>query len=121
MKHMAESKSNNDFRSKFNRIFWWVFSIGILCVTLLFFFISIGWLGYLPAIDQLQNPINKYATELYSSDLKLFGSFSEDKDNRIKINYDQISNHVVNALIATEDERFMIIQESMEGLWPGSQ
>jgi penicillin-binding protein 1A len=103
---MAESKSNKDFRSKFNRIFWWVFSIGIVCVALLFLFISIGWLGYLPAIDQLQNPIDKYATELYSSDLKLIGSFSEDRDNRIKVNYDQISNHVVNALIATEDERF---------------
>lgn len=103
---MALNNSNKDFRSKFNRIFWWTFSIGVVCIALLFFFISIGWLGYLPAIDQLQNPINKYATELYSSDLKLIGSFSESSDNRIKIEYDQISNHVVNALVATEDERF---------------
>ncbi|MEA4982763.1 MAG: transglycosylase domain-containing protein [Paludibacter sp.] len=103
---MALNNSNKDFRSKFNRIFWWTFGIGVICITLLFFFISIGWLGYLPAIDQLQNPINKYATELYSSDLKLIGSFSESSDNRIKIEYDQISNHVVNALVATEDERF---------------
>jgi penicillin-binding protein 1A len=103
---MAESNSKKDFRSKFNRIFWWTFSIGVICIALLFFFISLGWLGYLPAIDQLQNPINKYATELYSSDLKLIGSFSESSDNRIKIDYDQISGHVVNALIATEDERF---------------
>lgn len=103
---MAESNSNKEFRSKFNRIFWWIFGIGIICIALLFFFISIGWLGYLPAIDQLQNPINKYATELYSSDLKLIGSFSESSDNRIKINYDQISSQVVNALVATEDERF---------------
>lgn len=103
---MALNYSNKDFRSKFNRIFWWTFGIGVICVTLLFFFIIIGWLGYLPAIDQLQNPINKYATELYSSDLKLIGSFSESSDNRIKIDYDQISNHVVNALVATEDERF---------------
>lgn len=103
---MAESKPNKEFRSKFNRIFWWTFGIGITCIAFLFFFISIGWLGYLPAIDQLQNPINKYATELYSSDLKLIGSFSESSDNRIKIDYDQISSHVVNALVATEDERF---------------
>ena len=103
---MTLNNSNKDFRSKFNRIFWWTFSIGVVSIALLFFFISIGWMGYLPAIDQLQNPINKYATELYSSDLKLIGSFSESSDNRIKIEYDQISNHVVNALVATEDERF---------------
>lgn len=103
---MALNNSNKDFRSKFNRIFWWIFGIGVICIALLFFFISIGWLGYLPAIDQLQNPINKYATELYSSDLKLIGSFSESSDNRIRIDYDQISSHVVNALVATEDERF---------------
>lgn len=103
---MALKNSNKDFRSKFNRIFWSTFGIGIICIALLFLFISIGWLGYLPAIDQLQNPINKYATELYSSDLKLIGSFSESSDNRIKIEYDQISSNVVNALVATEDERF---------------
>lgn len=103
---MAVSNSNKEFRSKFNRIFWWTFGIGTICIALLFFFISIGWLGYLPAIDQLQNPINKYATELYSSDLKLIGSFSESTDNRIKIDYNQISSHVVNALVDTEDERF---------------
>lgn len=103
---MAAVKQANDFRSKFNRIFWLLFGGVLLFVVALFFFISIGWLGYLPAIDQLQNPINKYATELYSSDLKLIGSFSESADNRIKTNYSQISPYVINALVATEDERF---------------
>ncbi|OJX83916.1 MAG: penicillin-binding protein [Paludibacter sp. 47-17] len=87
-------------------MFWWAFGGILVFIVALFFFISMGWLGYLPAIDQLQNPINKYATELYSSDLKLIGSFSESTDNRIKTNYNQISPHVINALIATEDERF---------------
>ncbi len=103
---MAAIKQASDFRSKFNRIFWWGFGSILLFVVALFFFISIGWLGYLPAIDQLQNPINKYATELYSSDLKLIGSFSGGTDNRIKTNYSQISPHVIDALVATEDERF---------------
>lgn len=103
---MAAIKQANDFRSRFNRIFWWMFGGILLFVVALFFFISIGWLGYLPAIDQLQNPINKYATELYSSDLKLIGSFSGGTDNRIKTHYTQISPHVINALVATEDERF---------------
>lgn len=103
---MAGVKQTSNFRKTFNRIFWWTFGGVLVFVVALFFFISMGWLGYLPAIDQLQNPINKYATELYSSDLKLIGSFSESADNRIKTNYTQISPHVINALIATEDERF---------------
>lgn len=103
---MGAIAKSNDFRKKFNRIFWWTFGGVLFFVALLFFSISMGWLGYLPPIDQLQNPINKYATELYSSDLKLIGSFSESTDNRIRTEYSQLSPHVINALIATEDERF---------------
>jgi len=103
---MAVTKTPGNFRSRFNKIFWLFFGAGILLLTLLFFFISIGKLGYLPDVDQLQNPINKFATELYSSDLKLIGSFSESTDNRIRTEYSQISPYVVKALIATEDERF---------------
>lgn len=103
---MAENNPPKDFRKTFNRIFWLIFGAGILLIVLLFYFINIGWLGYLPAIDQLQNPINKFATELYSSDLKLIGSFSESTDNRIKADYDQLSPNLINALVATEDERF---------------
>jgi penicillin-binding protein 1A len=98
--------SSDDFKRKFNKIFWWIFGSGLFLTILMFLFISFGWIGYLPPVDQLQNPINKYATELYSSDLKLIGSYSESTDNRIKTDYIQISKHVVNALIATEDERF---------------
>jgi penicillin-binding protein 1A len=103
---MAVTNTPGNFRSRFNKIFWLVFGAGILLLALLFFFITIGWLGYLPAVDQLQNPINKFATELYSSDLKLIGSFSESTDNRIRTDYSQISSHVIKALVATEDERF---------------
>lgn len=103
---MSAAKQISNFRKKFNRIFWWAFGGALVFIVLIFYFISLGWLGYIPAIDQLQNPINKYATELYSSDLKLIGSFSSSDDNRIRTEYSQISNHVINALIATEDERF---------------
>ncbi|GAB1415211.1 transglycosylase domain-containing protein [Paludibacter sp.] len=104
---MADKKTPSEsFTKPFLKWFWIIFGSGILLVVLIFFFISIGWIGYLPAIDQLQNPINKYATELYSSDLKLIGSFSESNDNRIKTEYSLISKHVIDALIATEDERF---------------
>lgn len=103
---MAKNNTENRFRKLFILWFWGIFSGVILIAVLVFYLINIGWLGYLPPIDQLQNPINKYATELYSSDLKLIGSFSESKDNRIKTEYSQISTHAINALVATEDERF---------------
>lgn len=103
---MSENKPKKDFRQLFARYFWLVFGAGILLLAAVFYFISIGWFGYLPAIDQLQNPINKYATELYTSDLKLIGSFSEDTNNRMKTDYNQISPNMIEALIATEDERF---------------
>lgn len=100
------SNTKSKFRKIFDWLFWSIFSFAIILVATLFYSISKGWLGYLPAIDQLQNPINKFASEIYSSDLKLIGSFSTSTDNRIKTDYDQISPNVINALVATEDERF---------------
>ena len=58
-------------RIKFRKTFWKIFKIGLAAVILIFFLISIGWIGYLPEIRELQNPINKSATEIYSSDAQL--------------------------------------------------
>lgn len=102
---MAKEKTGK-FRKIFNLWFWAFFTAGVLIVSSVFYFISIGKLGYLPEVDQLQNPINKYATEIYSSDLQLLGSYSRSNNNRIRTEYGEISKHVVNALTATEDERF---------------
>ena len=65
-----------------------------------------GWIGYLPPIDELQNPKNKYATEVYSSDLKILGKYYYSKENRVAVHYNEISSNVVNALVATEDARY---------------
>jgi len=103
---MGDKAQNTNLRSNFSRWFWRVFVIGIFSVILIFVFITIGWIGYLPPVDELQNPINKYATEIYSSDLQLLGQFSKSKNNRVKTDYNQISEHVIHALVATEDVRF---------------
>ncbi len=103
---MGDKAQNTNLRSNFSRWFWRIFVLGIFSVILIFVFITIGWIGYLPPIDELQNPINKYATEIYSSDLQSLGQFSKSKNNRIKTDYNQISEHVVHALVATEDVRF---------------
>lgn len=104
---MGNSVPKNNFRRKFSIWFWSLFGIGIISIAVIFFFIVIGWIGYLPPIDELQNPINKYATEIYSSDLQLLGRFSKSRENRVKVDYNQISDNVINALIATEDVRYL--------------
>ena len=54
----------------------------------------------------LQNPKNKFASEIISSDGERIGTFFTAKDNRIFTTYNEISPNVINALIATEDARF---------------
>ncbi len=103
---MGNKVQKSDFRSKFNRWFWMLFGFGFLSTILIFVFIIMGWIGYLPPIDELQNPINKYATEIYSSDLQLLGRFSRSKENRVKVEYNEISEHVIHSLVSTEDIRF---------------
>jgi len=103
MKNTNQKAGN---RSKFTKIFWLLFTFGFICVVLIFIFISIGWIGYLPPIDELQNPKNKYATEIYTSDMQVLGHYYYNKDNRVGVHYSEISENVVNALVATEDVRF---------------
>jgi len=103
---MDKPASKSDFRIKFRRYFWRLFGFGIICIVLMFVFINIGWIGYLPPIDELQNPRHKFATEIYSSDLQLLGRYFYSKQNRVGVHYNEISKNVVNALVATEDVRF---------------
>lgn len=101
--HMAQTDQKF---STLRKYFWRFFSICIGATVLMFLLISIGWIGYLPDIDELQNPKNKFATEIYSSDLTILGTFNLQKGNRVPINYNEVDPDVVNALIATEDVRF---------------
>jgi penicillin-binding protein 1A len=68
--------------------------------------ISNGWVGYVPPIEELENPNLKFATEIISEDGALLGTWSLSKENRVFVDYDQLAPSLVNALIATEDERF---------------
>ncbi|MGL4492046.1 MAG: transglycosylase domain-containing protein, partial [Tannerellaceae bacterium] len=60
----------------------------------------------MPPVEDLQNPIDKFASQIISSDSKLLGTYNYSKDNRIYVNYKDLSPYLVNALIATEDVRF---------------
>ncbi|MDE6716081.1 MAG: transglycosylase domain-containing protein, partial [Muribaculaceae bacterium] len=85
---------------------WITFGVIIVSVCLFFFLVYNGIIGYMPPVEELKNPTDKYATILYSSDGKELGRFYNSKDNRVYVDYDDISDNVINALIATEDARF---------------
>ena len=73
---------------------------------LIFLAIYMGWIGYMPPIEQLQNPVNKFASQIISADGEVMGSYATSGDNRIYVSYNDISPNVINALIATEDARY---------------
>ncbi len=85
---------------------WTVFILICLAIALAFTAIYNGWIGYLPPIEDLQNPIDKYASQLISSEGEVLGSYAFSGGNRVYTPYEEISPYVIKALIATEDERF---------------
>ncbi|WP_397364274.1 penicillin-binding protein 1A [Olleya sp. R77988] len=90
---------------KYIRWFWMLFLGGLLSVILLFLLASWGVLGEMPDHTQLENPKTNLATEVISSDGKTLGKFYF-RDNRTPVSYDELPEHLVNALIATEDVRY---------------
>lgn len=85
---------------------WSIFIIAILALGATFYGIFMGQIGYMPNIQQLENPVNKFATQVISADGKLLGTWSLDRANRIFVSYDDLPPELVQALVATEDCRF---------------
>ena len=105
MKTGIEKKNNKAFKTKFALWFWGIFIGGIGTIVLLFWMITKGMVGYLPPLDELQNPKNKFATEIITSDMQLLGRYYRN-ENRVSVAYTDISPYMIDALIATEDVRF---------------
>jgi len=85
---------------------WGTFGFVILLTVLGFTAIWFGWVGYMPAVEDLQNPINRFATQVFSADGKVMGTWNFNRENRICVSYNNLSPHLVHALVATEDSRF---------------
>ncbi len=85
---------------------WKIFA-GIVLFNVVFFtLIWFGIIGYMPDIEDLENPIDKYASQIYSADNVSLGTYSHSRDNRIHVDYSELSPFLVKALVATEDKRF---------------
>jgi len=85
---------------------WALLAISVLTAGFAFYAISEGWIGYMPPINELQNPINRFATQVISADGKVMGTWNYNRENRIMVDYTQLSPSLVKALVATEDVRF---------------
>ena len=85
---------------------WTIYILIVLAIGGIFYCIFNGYIGYMPEIEELENPVNKYASQVISSDGKLLGTWSYSRANRIFVGYKDISPSVIQALVATEDERF---------------
>jgi len=88
------------------RIFWKVFFYGLGAFVLMLILINFGVFGKMPSLAQLENPSIMQATEVYGDDGTPLGKYYKERGNRSNVSYKDISKHVIDALIATEDERF---------------
>ena len=93
-------------RKLFVYFLWTLLFIIIFGAATAFYAINEGWIGYMPPIEDLQNPINRFATQIYSADGKLIGTWNYNRENRVMVDYTKIAPSLVKALVATEDVRF---------------
>ena len=107
---MATKKNNNqgnaiqkDF-TYYTKTFWKFFFYGMGGIIVFFLFASWGILGSMPSFEDLENPDSNLATEVISSDNVVIGKFF--RENRSQLKYSDLPKNLVDALVATEDERF---------------
>jgi len=97
-----EDKQNNEMK-KYLRLFWKAFAGTVLAILLFFLLASWGLFGAMPSFDELENPSSSVATEIISADGKTIGKFY--LENRVPVKYEDLPKYLVDALVATEDER----------------
>ena len=86
------------------KYFWRIFFIGLGFSVLFLLLISWGVFGKLPSLSELENPSILSASEVFAADGRLMGKYLII--DRTNVPYSEISPNVINALVATEDERF---------------
>ena len=104
---MSTTQQDRNTRHRAVIMLLWLFFVAFIAGIFTFLFLIYnGVIGYMPPVEELKNPHDRFASVLYSSDGKEIGRFFRGTGNRVYADYDEISSNVVNALIATEDARF---------------
>jgi penicillin-binding protein 1A len=85
-------------------VLWTLFVLFGLSIYLVFYGITHEWFGDMPTFEELENPETNLATEIYSADGKILGTYYIE--NRSNVSYEDISPYLINAIVAIEDVRF---------------
>lgn len=104
---MAKKKTAKSGKKPIGKLLkwmWFIFFGGLLFAILLFSAISLGWMGFMPSFEELENPKSNLASEVYSADQVVIGKFFIE--NRSNVKYQELAPCLVHALVATEDARF---------------
>lgn len=99
------TERNSHFR-KYTRIFWILFAFPFIVCTIIIVLAASGNLGYMPRIEDLENPKINLATQIISSDGEVLGSIYFKNQNRTHVDFERLPQSLVDALIATEDIRY---------------
>lgn len=102
---MAKKKTaqKDDFRS-YVKWFWILVVSGTAIIPLCVFLAAVGAFGALPTFEEIENPKSNLASQIITSDDEILGKFYVD--NRTHVDFKDLSPHLVQALVATEDERY---------------
>lgn len=100
----AKVTYSSKFVKKFTITFWSIILLFVLGLFTYFYLLARGTFGDMPTFEQLENPDENLASKVYSSDLVLLGTYF--RENRSRVSFNDLSPHLINALIATEDIRF---------------
>lgn len=102
-KPLKKQQQNSD-KKRYVKIMWVSYLCVLFLIAIFFTMLSFGWLGFMPTFEELENPKANLATEVYADSGELLGYIGIQ--NRSNVNYKDISQNMINALIATEDARF---------------
>ncbi|HWB27179.1 MAG TPA: transglycosylase domain-containing protein [Chitinophagaceae bacterium] len=89
---------------KAKKYIWRAFFLGLTLFVLLILFADWGLFGKMPSIEELQNPTASLASQVYADDGTIMGKYY--LEDRLNVNYKDISQYIIQALVATEDKRF---------------
>lgn len=109
-KKPSEKKPRKHITNKIIRWMWITFFsaiiLGFIILVLIYNGAFNGFFGHMPPIEDLKNPKDRYASVVYAADGPELGRYFRNTGNRVYVDLDDVSQHVIDALIATEDVRF---------------